>query len=155
MKTFLGIIIFSIICMAFTISCTQQPTDIHENAITLDTHVDISNNYATETVDPGIDNPRLRCDLTKMENGGMDGVFLAAYVGNRDDLSAEASQKAHESVMNKITAIHRLAEQMYPDRCELAVTPDDVGTPGIERTRGGCSGLLSCVRYGRVDGTEL
>ena len=126
MKTFLGLIIFSIVCIAFTISCTQPPTDIHANAITLDTHVDISNNYATETVDPGIDNPRLRCDLTKMENGGVDGVFLAAFVGNRNDLSVEASQKAHESVMNKITAIHRLAEQMYPDRCELAVTPDDV-----------------------------
>ncbi len=126
MKTYRGIIIFSFVWMALTISCTQQPVDIHQNAITLDTHVDISGNYATEEVDPGIDNPRLRCDLTKMENGGMDGVFLAAYVGNRDDLSAEASQKAHESVMNKIEAIHRLAEQMYPDRCELAVSPDDV-----------------------------
>ena len=126
MKTFLGIIIISLAFMAFTISCSQQPVEIHKNAITLDTHVDISGNYATEAVDPGIDNPRLRCDLTKMENGGMDGVFLAAFVGNRDDLSAEASQKAHETVMNKITAIHRLAEQMYPDRCELAVTPDDV-----------------------------
>ncbi|MCJ7582099.1 MAG: dipeptidase [Candidatus Aminicenantes bacterium] len=127
MKTFKGILIFSIACLAFAGSCsTQQPIDIHQNAITLDTHVDIGGNYATAEVDPGIDNPNLRCDLTKMENGGMDGVFLAAYVGNRDDLSAEASQKAHESVMNKIEAIHRLAEQMYPNRCELAVTPDDV-----------------------------
>lgn len=126
MKTFLGLIIFSIVCMAFNTSCTQQPIDIHENAITLDTHVDIGGNYATEEMDPGIDNPRLRCDLTKMENGGMDGVFLAAYVGNRDDLSVEASQKAHEVVMNKIEAMHRLTEQMYPDRSELAVSPDDI-----------------------------
>ena len=127
MKTFKGLRIFSIVCLAFTGSCTtKQPVDIHQNAITLDTHVDIGGNYATEDVDPGIDNPKLRCDLTKMENGGMDGVFLAAYVGNRDDLSAEASQKAHESVMNKIEAIHRLTEKMYPDRSELAVTPDDV-----------------------------
>jgi len=70
MKTYRGIIIFSFVWMALTISCTQQPVDIHQNAITLDTHVDISGNYATEEVDPGIDNPRLRCDLTKMENGG-------------------------------------------------------------------------------------
>ena len=35
----------------------------------------------TEEVDPGIDHPRLRCDLTKMERGGMDGVVAA-----RDDL---------------------------------------------------------------------
>ena len=126
MKTFLGLIIISIVCMAFNTSCTKQPVDIHENAITLDTHVDIGENYATDEMDPGIDNPRLRCDLTKMENGGMDGVFLAAYVGNTDDLSVEASQKAHEVVMNKIEAMHRLTEQMYPDRSELAVSPDDI-----------------------------
>ncbi len=126
MKTFLGLIIFSIVCTAFCTSCTQQPVDIHENAITLDTHVDIGATYATEKVDPGIDNPRLRCDLTKMEKGGMDGVFLAAYVGNGTNLSEEASQKAHEAVMNKIEAIHRLTEQMYPDRCELAVSPADI-----------------------------
>lgn len=127
MKTFLGILIFSIVCMAFTFSCkTQQPVDIHQTAITLDTHVDIGANYATEEMDPGIDNPRLRCDLTKMENGGVDGVFLAAYVGNRDDFSVEASQKAHDTVMNKIEAMHRLTEQMYPDRSELAVSPDDI-----------------------------
>lgn len=126
MKPCLGIIFCSIVFMALYVSCTKEPVDIHDRAITLDTHVDISTNYATEDVDPGIDNPRLRCDLTKMEKGGLDGVFLAAYVGNREDLSLEASEKAHETVMTKIEAIHRLAEQMHPDRCELAVTPDDV-----------------------------
>ena len=53
---------------------------IHERAITLDSHVDISGaNYATPEVDPGIDNPRLKCDLTKMERGGVKGVFLSEW----------------------------------------------------------------------------
>ncbi len=115
-------------------ACAQEtappePADrigIHDEVITLDTHVDIGANYATEEVDPGIDHPRLRVDLVKMERGGMDGVFLAVFVGNRDEFSAEAYQKAYESAINKFESIHRLTEAMYPDRCELALTPDDV-----------------------------
>jgi len=99
---------------------------IHEEAITLDTHVDISSNYATPQVDPGIDNPRLRCDLVKMERGGMDGVFLAVFVGQRQNMDAEGYKWAYDVAMQKFEAIHRLTETMYPDRCALAVSPDDV-----------------------------
>ena len=54
---------------------------IHQRAITLDTHVDIGGaNYATPALDPG-GTTNLKCDLTKMEKGGLDGVFLAVYVG--------------------------------------------------------------------------
>lgn len=126
MKRFRQIIVCSIVFLAFSLSCARQPVDIHEEAITIDTHVDISPNYATEEMDPGIDNPRLRCDLTKMERGGMDGVFLAVYLGNRDDFTPEAYQRAYESAMAKFEAVHRLTEDMYPDRCELAVSPADV-----------------------------
>ncbi|MHC4111224.1 MAG: dipeptidase [Planctomycetota bacterium] len=99
---------------------------IHEKALTLDTHVDIPDaGYATEAIDPGIDNPKLKCDLVKMNRGGVDGVFLAAYVrqGKRD---AEGYKNAYESVMSKLKAIHRLTEKMYPERCELATSPDDI-----------------------------
>lgn len=124
LKKHLLIILF--IYTGLCLSCSPQPGDIHEQAITLDTHVDIGTNYATEEMDPGIDNPRLRCDLTKMERGGMDGVFLAAYIGSREDFSPEAFQRARDTVDIKIKAIHRLAEEMYPDRCELALSPADV-----------------------------
>lgn len=112
------------ICSFF--SCSSRAVDIHDAAITIDTHVDISGNYATEQVDPGIDHPRLRCDLTKMERGGLDGVFLAVYVGNRDDFTPEGYQRAYETALNKFEAVHRLTEEMYPQRCELALTPDDL-----------------------------
>lgn len=126
------------ICILVTLSlvCSKQMTEqqiaelskrIHEEAITLDTHVDISSNYATEEVDPGIDNPNLRCDLVKMERGGMDGVFLAVFVGQRNGaLNAEGYKRAYETAMTKFEAIHRLTERMYPDRCEFAYSPDDV-----------------------------
>jgi membrane dipeptidase len=120
-----------ILCVGLTFAgaCSKKPLtpmEIHDAAITLDTHVDIGTNYATEAVDPGIDHPRLRCDLTKMERGGLDGVFLAVFVGSRSDFSPEAYAKAQETAKIKFEAIHRLTKDMYPERCELALTPDDV-----------------------------
>ncbi len=126
MKTWAGISALAcILCLLVLPACQTEPMDIHAAAYTIDTHVDIGINYATEEVDPGIDHPRLRCDLTKMERGGMDGVFLAVFVGNWGDLTPEVFERAHETAMIKFEAIHRLTEQMHPDRCELALTPDD------------------------------
>jgi len=99
---------------------------IHKKALTLDTHVDIPGaQYATEALDPGIDNPRLKCDLVKMNKGGVDGVFLAVFVGQKKR-DTEGYKNAYESAMVKFEAIHRLTEKMYPQRCELATSPGDV-----------------------------
>lgn len=99
---------------------------IHKKALTLDTHVDILNaRYATKACDPGIDNPKLKCDLVKMNKGGVDGVFLAVYVGQKKR-DAEGYQNAYKSAIGQFEAIHRLAEKMYPDRCELATSPGEV-----------------------------
>lgn len=99
---------------------------IHKKVLTLDTHVDILNaEYATKACDPGIDNPKLKCDLVKMNKGGMDGVFLAVYVGQKKR-DAEGYQNAYKSAMVQFEAIHRLTEKMYPDRCELATSPGEV-----------------------------
>jgi len=99
---------------------------IHKKSLTLDTHVDIPGaQYATESLDPGIDNPKLKCDLVKMNKGGVDGVFLAVFVGQKKR-DAEGYKNAYESAMVKFEAIHRLAEKMYPDRCELATSPGEV-----------------------------
>ena len=104
----------------------SRATVIHKKALTLDTHVDILNaKYATKEHDPGIDNPKLKCDLVKMNKGGMDGVFLAVYVGQKKR-DAEGYKNAYESAMGQFEAIHRLTEKMYPDRCELATSPGDV-----------------------------
>ena len=99
---------------------------IHKKALTLDSHVDIPGiQYATEAIDPGIDNPKLKCDLFKMNKGDVDGVFLAAYVQQRKR-DAEGYKRAYESAMGKLKAIRRLTDNMYSDRCALAKSPDDV-----------------------------
>jgi len=150
----------SMLMIVFAV-CGQQPMteeqiiklakDIHERAITLDTHVDIAGSqYATEELDPGIDNPRLKCDLVKMEHGGMDGVFLAVYVGQgkRDD---ESYKRAYGAAMVKFEAIQRLTEKMYPERCELATTPDDVASI----TKTGKRAIMIGIENGYPIGTDL
>ena len=67
---------------------------IHAKALTIDTHVDISGaNYATPALDPGT-LTNLKCDLVKMKAGGLDGVFLAVFVGQRPD-PASLHQRHH------------------------------------------------------------
>ncbi|MCF7975177.1 MAG: membrane dipeptidase [Phycisphaerae bacterium] len=99
---------------------------VHQSALTLDSHVDIVRDYATPQLDPGTDHARLKCDLVKMTKGGMDGVFLAVYVGQRADLNAKGYKQARDAAAAKFDSIYRLTEQMYPDQCELARCADDI-----------------------------
>lgn len=98
---------------------------IHDRVITLDTHVDISpNNFTTERNYTQRLNTKV--DLPKMEEGGYDAVFFAVYVGQRDDFTPEGYARVHQDALDKFAAIHRLAEEIAPDRIGLALTSDDV-----------------------------
>jgi membrane dipeptidase len=97
---------------------------IHDRVMTLDTHVDINprnftaaSSYATRL--------ETQVNLPKMEEGGLDAVFLIVYVGQDDDLTAAGFQRAHAAAIEKFDAIHRLAEELAPDRIGLALTPED------------------------------
>ena len=98
---------------------------IHEKALTIDTHVDIGGaNYATPALDPG-GPTNLKCDLVKMKAGGLDGVFLAAFVSQRPDLTATGFKAAYDQAIAKFDAVDRLTK-LHPELCELARTPVDV-----------------------------
>ncbi len=100
-------------------------TTLHDEIFTIDSHVDIpGEEYATEKYDPGIDHPDLRCDLVKMQRGGLDGVFLAVYVRQEHELTPENYAKVQKVAQKRFAAIHRLTD-MYPERCELALSADD------------------------------
>ncbi len=101
-----------------------QARAIHEAAITMDTHVDIGGNYGTPEVDPCA-GTNSKVDIPKMIAGGMDLEFMAAYVG-QGPRTPEGHEAAKEAALNKITAIHRVAEEMCPDQVEIAYTADDV-----------------------------
>ena len=102
----------------------ERARGIHERVITLDTHDDISvANFTAErnyTMDL-----TTQVNLPKMEAGGLDVAWLVVYVG-QGELTEEGYAQAHQAAVDKFDAIHRLAEEIAPDRIEIATTSDDV-----------------------------
>lgn len=102
----------------------EKAKGIHERVITLDTHNDINtsnftaeNNY-TERLSTQV-------NLPKMEEGGLDVAWFIVYTG-QGDLTPEGYAAAYANADDKFNAIHRLTEEIAPDKIELALTSDDV-----------------------------
>ena len=130
MRPYLAIIYFLSI-----ISCaekTKAPENqmfekakaIHEKVITIDTHNDIDVRNFTDSI-----NYTQRLDtqvnLPKMEEGGLDVSWLIVYTA-QDSLNKDGYKKARANAMAKFDAIHRLCNEIAPDRIELALTSEDV-----------------------------
>ena len=102
----------------------ERARGIHERVITLDTHDDISPaNFTAEqnyTMDLST-----QVNLPKMEAGGLDVSWMVVYVG-QGDLTEAGFDDAYAQATAKFDAIHRLTEELAPDRIGLALTSDDV-----------------------------
>jgi membrane dipeptidase len=96
---------------------------IHQRAITIDTHIDIPDNFGTPEADPL--SRTAQVNLQKMKAGGLDVAFYAVFVG-QGPRTPEGDSTAKAAALRKFAGIHRTAEQMYPDRIEIAYTPEDV-----------------------------
>ena len=99
------------------------PPIVPDGLLTLDTHVDIPFDFATDAVDPLDAN--LQVNLEKMRSGGLDAAFFIVYVG-QTARTPENYAKAKADAMTKFKAIHRMTDELYPNLIELAYTPDDV-----------------------------
>ncbi|MFO8174941.1 MAG: dipeptidase [Longimicrobiales bacterium] len=97
---------------------------IHEEAITIDTHNDILGNWGTEEINP-CTGTEMRVDIPKMVEGGLDMTFPAVYVG-QGPRTPEGHQAVKEAAMEKFDAIHRVAEEMCPEKVAIAYRTDDV-----------------------------
>ena len=121
---------------------------IHDAVITIDSHVDIPFDFATESVDPL--NSVRQVNLDNMRAGGLDAAFFIVFVG-QTERTPENYAQAKTDAMTNFDAIHRMTDEMYPDLIELAYSADDV-----ERIR--ASGKLVAVigiENGYVIGTDL
>ncbi len=97
---------------------------IHDEAITIDTHNDILGNWGTPEIDPctGTD---MKVDIPKMVAGGLDMTFPAVYVG-QGPRTPEGYAAVKEAAMEKFRAIHRVAEEMCPEKVGIAYRTEDV-----------------------------
>ncbi len=96
---------------------------IHRSLIVLDTHLDIPLNFGTQAVDPFKNNEQV--SLSGMIDGGLNAAFFIVYTGQSKRVP-ENALKAMNEAMIKFDAIHRMAEDLYPDRIALAYSANDV-----------------------------
>ncbi|MGB7394302.1 MAG: membrane dipeptidase, partial [Pricia sp.] len=97
---------------------------IHESTITIDTHNDINVKNFTDSANY-TQRLETQINLPKMEEGGLDVSWLIVYTG-QDTLTPDGYAKAKENAMAKFEAIHRLCEEIAPDKIDLALTSEDV-----------------------------
>lgn len=97
---------------------------IHERVLTMDTHDDISGDFASERDDETSPENRRQVTLYKMKKGGLDAEFFAVFTGTAGRTSTEYDA-AYKRAIGLFDAIQRLP-QRYPDLVEIATSPADV-----------------------------
>lgn len=105
----------------------EKADRIHNKALTVDSHVDTP----LALTRPGFlfgerhENAgrNHKLDLPRMEEGGLDGVFFAVFVGQmeRTDAGNKAALLQAEKILDSI----RTTVARYPDQLEMAVSPKE------------------------------
>ncbi len=118
----------------FVLSCAspearlrQEAEAIHAEVLTLDSHVDTPLMLLREGFDIGKRNdPRDgggKLDFPRMEEGGLDAVFFAVFLG-QGALTQEAYAQNHKRALDIFEMIHQTLDA-HRDVAGLALTPDD------------------------------
>lgn len=107
-------------------SVSKKARKIHEKIITVDTHVDTPMALLDEGFDIGKRNapPKSRVDFPRMEEGGLDAIFFAAFTGQKER-TVENTEKAYKLANQMIDETYKVCKQ-YSDKAEVAITADDV-----------------------------
>ncbi|HET8855030.1 MAG TPA: dipeptidase, partial [Salinimicrobium sp.] len=102
----------------------EKAKRIHQDVITIDTHndFDVENFTAEKNYTMNLDT---QVNLPKMETGGVDVTWLVVYTG-QGPLNEQGYKEAYENAMAKFNAIHRLVEEIAPEKIALATTSEEV-----------------------------
>ncbi len=95
---------------------------LHSRILTIDTHVDIGEGFATAQLDPG-GFTEAQVDLPKMRAGGLDAAFFIVYVG-QGALDAQGFEQARVRAEEMYHAIKRMV-RAYPAQIGLARSADE------------------------------
>ncbi len=128
-----SILLITCLLISTTIFCQkkdkalwQKAQNIHEKALTVDTHCDTP--WALLKTDFDISKkheaPKSRVDLPRMKEGGLDAMFFAVFTGQKPRIKTNytvAYRAAHEM----IDSIHSMVNQ-NANIAELALTAGDL-----------------------------
>ena len=98
----------------------EEARRIHEKVMTVDTHVDINVRNFTDSINY-TQELKTQVNLPKMDAGGLDVAWFIVYTG-QDSLTESGYASAAQNALSKFDAIHRLCEEIAPDRIGLATT---------------------------------
>jgi membrane dipeptidase len=108
-------------------SLEAKAARIHNEVLTIDTHVDTPMRLLRSQFNLGeLHDPRKsgsKVDLPRMKEGGLDAVFFAVFLSQRAR-TPEGNNKAKERTLRIFDAIHE-AIKNHSSMAELALTPDD------------------------------
>jgi membrane dipeptidase len=101
---------------------------IHAEALTVDTHCDtpmlmVGGKYDMGEYHASSEERRGRIDLPRMQEGGLDAEFFAAFVG-QGPRTPEGYAEAESRARKAIEAVHQMCAD-YPEMVALATSPDD------------------------------
>jgi microsomal dipeptidase-like Zn-dependent dipeptidase/gamma-glutamyl-gamma-aminobutyrate hydrolase PuuD len=94
--------------------------ELHKKMLTLDTHCDAPSIFVKGGYDVG-KRERNQVNLPKMEEGMLDAIFMACFVGQ----SVPDNSSAVARIENQLNAIYEQVE-MNKDRCGIAITAEDL-----------------------------
>lgn len=99
--------------------------EIHQKALTVDTHVDTPMALLNESYDVGKRNeaPHSRVDFVRMKEGGLDAIFFAAFTGQRER-TVENTEEAYKRAHQMIDSTWAVCEK-YHNLAEVATSSAD------------------------------
>jgi membrane dipeptidase len=127
MKAFLSIVFLFLIFFSAT-GQDKKTQKLHYSLISIDSHTDTPLDLLDpdfrlgEKHDPYENGSRL--DIPRMDEGGLDGVFFAVFVGQRER-NPENNEIARNKALQIFDSIHSNINR-YSDELELAIKADDI-----------------------------
>ena len=125
-----GLLMCGVIALAACGAATEKTealsdeaiAQIHDEMLTLDTHIDVPLTYMTE-IDPSGPTD-LQVDLPKLRQGQLDSGFWIVYTP-QGDLTPKGYADGNKIAQTRLTAIRKLTET-HSDNFELATSAADV-----------------------------
>jgi membrane dipeptidase len=129
----------------------KRVQEVHQKALTVDTHVDTPMALLNKQFDIGKRNkaPESRVDFIRMKEGGLDAVFFAAYTPQRE-ITTENTEKAYRLAHQMIETTHSACKK-YNNMAEIALTSADASRLKSE----GKSAVYIGLENGFPLGTDL